>query len=216
MDSALIDFLKNDYPTHFGLTWDDTTMKIRREQRPKGKVEIRDGQPQIVQYAGHGVSVITNHSEMDVEIIDFEHYINIFKGTNAGMGRKCDFIINPIAGYDFIVFNELTESESQYIKPFTSPTTGEEKEGKLAYAKRQLEISIEKFYSINNFLDSYTKKVALFSCRLTDTKPNQTMSKSVRAFRKPQKIFSNIRAHELLSHDFVFEQRIYDNEYKIC
>lgn len=78
------------------------------------------------------------------------------------MGRKCDFIINPIAGYDFIIFNELTESEKQYIMPFTSPKTGEEKEGKLAYAKKQLEISIEKFYSVNNFLDDYEKKSGSF------------------------------------------------------
>ena len=216
MDSALIDFLKKVYPAHFGQEWKEDTMQVRREQRPKGKFEIRDGQLQIVQYTGNGVSVINNNSETDVEIIDFEHYINIFRDTDAGMGRKCDFIINPIAGYDFIIFNELTESEKQYIMPFTSPKTGEEKEGKLAYAKKQLEISIEKFYSVNNFLDDYEKKVALFSCRLTDTRPNGIMSKSLRAFRKPQKIFANIRAHELLIHDFVFEQRIYDNEYKVC
>lgn len=135
MDSALIDFLKKDYPSHFGLEWDDNTMKIRKEKRPKGKFEIRDGQLRIVQYAGRGVSVINNNSGTDVEIIDFEHYINIFCDTDAGMGRKCDFIINPIAGYDFIIFNELTESERQYIMPFTSPQTGKEKEGKLAYAK---------------------------------------------------------------------------------
>lgn len=125
MDSALIDFLKKDYPYHFGLEWKEDTMQVRKEQRPKGKFEIRDGQPQIVQYAGHGVSVINNNSEIDVEIIDFEHYINIFHDTDAGMGQKCDFIINPIAGYDFIVFNELTESEKQYVMPFISPKTRE-------------------------------------------------------------------------------------------
>ena len=42
----------------------------------------------------------------------------------------------------FIIFNELTESERRYIMPFTSPQTGEEKEGKLAYAKKQLEIGL--------------------------------------------------------------------------
>lgn len=214
MDSALIDFLKKDYPTHFGLEWKEDTMQIRREQRSKGKFEIRDGQQQIVQYKGDGVSVINNNSETAVEIIDFEHYINIFRGTDAGKGRKCDFIINPIAGYDFIVFNELTESETQYIKPYIFPETGEEKEGKLAYVKKQLESSIEKFYSVNDFLDKYEKRVALFSCRLTDGKPKRYMTQSVSAFRKPQKILSNIRAHEPLSHGFVFEQRIYNNEYK--
>ena len=47
MDSALIDFLKKDYPAHFGQEWKEDTMQVRREQRPKGKFEIRDGQLQI-------------------------------------------------------------------------------------------------------------------------------------------------------------------------
>lgn len=98
--------------------------------------------------------------------------------------------------------------------PFTSPKIGEEKEGKLAYAKKQLEISIEKFYSVNDFLDNYKKRVALFSCRLTAGKPERYMTQSVSAFRKPQKILSNIRANERLAHGFIFEQRIYNKEYK--
>lgn len=130
MDSALIDFLRKDYPSHFGVEWDENTMQIRKEQRSKGKFEIRDGQPHIVQYAGRGVSVINNNSDIAVEIIDFEHYINLFRDTDA--------------------------------------------------------------------------------------KPNRIMSQSLKAFRKPQKIFSNIRAHEPLVHDFIFEQRIYSQEYKIC
>lgn len=68
MDSALMDFLKKDYPKHFGMEWKEDTMQVRREQRTKGKFEIRDGQPQIVQYAGNGVSVINNNSEIDAEV----------------------------------------------------------------------------------------------------------------------------------------------------
>lgn len=215
MDSALINFLKKDYPNHFKMKWDGNTMEIRREEHSTGKFEIRDLQPTIIQYRGNGVSVINNNSQVNVEIIDFEHYINLYKDTPAGLGRKCDFIINPIAGYDFIIFNEFTESESRYVTPFDVPETGEHKEGKRAYAKRQLEFSIEKFYCVNNFLDNYQKKVALFSCRLSDGKPNHVMTKSMTAFRKTQKILSNIRSNEPMVHGFIFEQRIYDKEYKV-
>ncbi len=215
MNSTLIDFLEKDYPAHFNVKWDEVGTQIRKEQQPKGKFEIRDRRQKIVQYSGKGVSVINNNSNIDVEIIDFEHYVDIFKKMEAGLGRKCDFIINPIAGYDFIVFNELTESDSQYLLPFTSPETGEGKEGKLAYAKKQLEMSIEKFYSVNDFLDNYKRKTALFSCRLTSGKPERVMTKSLAAFRKPQRILSNIHSNELLVHGFVFEQRIYDKEYKL-
>ena len=36
MDSALIDFLKKDYPAHFGQEWKEDTMQVRREHRTKG------------------------------------------------------------------------------------------------------------------------------------------------------------------------------------
>lgn len=32
MDSALIDFLQKDYPSHFGLEWKEGTMQVRKEQ----------------------------------------------------------------------------------------------------------------------------------------------------------------------------------------
>lgn len=95
------------------------------------------------------------------------------------------------------------------------PSTGEQREGKLAYAKKQLEESIERFYSVNNFLDNYVRKVALFSCRLTDGRGDSVMAQSMKAFRRPQKVFSNIYSHDLLVHGFVFEQRIYDHEFKV-
>lgn len=215
MESALIDFLKKDYPACFGVAWRADTMVIRREEHPSGRFEIRDQQERIIQYRGEGVSVIYNNSRLNVEVIDFEHFINLFRDTPAGMGRKCDFIVHPVAGYDFIIFNELTESESRYVEPFDVPQTGEHKEGKRVYAKKQLEISIEKFYSVNNFLDNYKKKVALFSCRLSDGRPNHPMTRSMMAFRKVQKVLSNIRSNEPMAHGFVFEQRIYDKEYKV-
>lgn len=216
MKSSLIEFLEQQFPVAFNRKWDTEKMIIRREQRSKGKFEIKDKEPKIVQFHGKGVSVINNTAEIPVEIVDFESYIDLLDSADGEIGRKCDFIINPIAGYDFIIFNELTESETQYIKPFVSPSSGEAKEGKLSYAKKQLENSIELFYKVNPvFLERYTRKIALFSCKLTDTKPNNAMAQSIRGFRKPQKIFSNIRANQLLTHGFIFEQRIYNTEYKI-
>lgn len=215
MESALVHFLKTDYPLHFYVEWEDAVMRIRKEEHPGGRFEIRDCQSHIIQYEGQGVSVINNNTQVNVEVIDFEHYINNFQGKKAGEGNKCDFIIHPVAGNDFIIFNELTESASQYIKPFEVPTTGEWREGKLVYAKRQLEASIEKFYGVNDFLDDYVRRIALFSCRLTDKRPNSIMAKSMRAFRKSQRFFSNIQSHEVLVHGFVFELRIYNAEFKV-
>lgn len=216
MDSALDHFLKNDYLYHFGNEWDESVMHLRKEERASGKIEIRDGRPTIIQYPGKGVSIINNNSRINVEIIDFEHFCNSYRDGNERDGRRCDFIINPIAGYDFIVFNELTESESKYVEPYICPEKGKRKDGKRLYVLKQLTASIETFYEVNDFLDEYKKRIALFSCRLTDGNTNRSsVIKSMKAFRKPQHIISNIRSNEPMPHGFVFEQRIYDEAYKV-
>ena len=46
-------------------------------------------------------------------------------------------------------------------------------------------------------------------------RPNSIMAKSMRAFRKSQRFFSNIQSHEVLVHGFVFELRIYNAEFKV-
>ena len=40
MDSALIDFLKKDYPAHFGQEWKEDTMQVRREQRDRKSTRL--------------------------------------------------------------------------------------------------------------------------------------------------------------------------------
>ena len=60
------------------------------------------------------------------------------------------------------MLNELTNTESKYILPFAQSATGAQQIGKLAYAKRQLEATIERIYEVGNVLDSYDKKLPCF------------------------------------------------------
>ena len=114
--STLCDFLKKDYSAHFGITWDDNTMQIRKECPASVVFEIRDQQPTIVQPTGKGVSVIRKR-DYSVEIVDFEAFCKTIHGRNNAP-KCCDFIISPNVGEEFIVLNELTNTESKYILPF--------------------------------------------------------------------------------------------------
>lgn len=213
MDSALVQYLKTGFLSHYGVRWDSSKNSLRREEKSSIKFEIKDKEDTIVQYTGHGVSVLNNKLNVNVEIIDFEDFMNQFDDTPAGIEDRCDFIINPIAGYDVIVFNELTETKSRYIHPFVQPTTGEEREGKLNYAKGQLKSSIERFYICDNFLDNYGRKVALFSYKLTDTDmPNNPAMMSMKAFQSVTGIYANISSDDM-PHGFTFEQRVYNKEF---
>lgn len=214
--STLCNFLKKDYPSHFRTTWDDNTMQIRKECPASVVFEIRDQQPTIVQSTGKGVSVIRK-KDYSVEIVDFEAYCKTIHGKD-NIPSCCDFIISassPNDGKKYIVLNELTNTESKYILPFAQSATGAQQIGKLAYAKRQLEATIERIYEVGNVLDSYDKKVALFSCRLSDKKGVHPMTKSARQFSLPIMKLEKMRLHETLPHGFEFVMRVYNKEYEL-
>ena len=211
--STLCDFLKKDYSAHFGITWDDNTMQIRKECPASVVFEIRDQQPTIVQPTGKGVSVIRKR-DYSVEIVDFEAFCKTIHGRNNAP-KCCDFIISPNVGEEFIVLNELTNTESKYILPFAQSATGTQQTGKLAYAREQLEATIERIYEVSNVLDSYDKKVALFSCRLSDKKGVHPMAKSARQFSRPIMRLEKMKLHETLPHGFEFVMRVHDKEYEL-
>ena len=211
--STLCDFLKKDYSAHFGITWDDNTMQIRKECPASVVFEIRDQQPTIVQPTGKGVSVIRKR-DYSVEIVDFEAFCKTIHGRNNAP-KCCDFIISPNVGEEFIVLNELTNTESKYILPFAQSATGTQQTGKLAYAREQLEATIERIYEVGNVLDSYDKKVALFSCRLSDKKGVHPMAKSARQFSRPIMRLEKMKLHETLPHGFEFVMRVYNKEYEL-
>lgn len=211
--SRLSDFLVNVYAPHFNAAWTNDMRQLRTEVPASVRFEIEDKKPQIVQPSGSGVSVI-RRPDVRVEIIDIEHFMGLVHGTD-NTPNSCDFAISPETGLDFIMLNELTKSKSTYILPYVQPLTGEEKIGKLEYAKMQLTKTIDRMYEVSNFCDQYDVKTALFSCRLSDKSGNGIMARSSKAFCKPIYKLQHMTLHEELPHGFVFKMRVYEAEYRL-
>ena len=199
MKSALMKFLLEDYPRHRGKAL-EKVVPPRREEPHTTTFEIHDQKERIIQEAKQGVSMIRYPGHVQIEIIDFESYL---KQYNEEGVLRCDFVIGPIAGDAFIVFNELTKSEGQYLVD------------KRQHATEQLKASIERFYAVGNLLDDYKKKIALFSYRRTDKLQGEPTAEARRKFRQPQRIVSNLSSREVLPHGFTFEQRLYPTPYVI-
>lgn len=212
MNSTLIDFLSIDYPFKF-INKNIEPNSIRREEPASPYFEICDKKPTIEQPKGKGVAVFRNTSGYLVEVIDFEAYTH--QMTPQDPEKSCDFIINSKADNSIIVFNELTVTELGYIKDFVQPITGQKREGKFSYAKGQLMKSIQRFYDVNDFLDNYDRKIALFSCRIPVKIKNQTIAQSMKSFRRTMQMNSNIRRNNWNCHGFVLQTRIYDNVFEI-
>lgn len=211
--SSLLDFLVTDYASYFGVTWNAATMTIRTEEPASICFEIEDKKPDIVQPSGQGVSVIRRTADM-VEVLDLEGFTKLVH-AGENIPSSCDFAISPSVGTGFILLNELTRTKSDYILSFKQPKTGIEQEGKLEKAKQQLSATIDRFYEVSNFCDTYAEKVALFSCRLSDKAKNGLMAKSAKSFNKVIYKLQRMKLHDELPHGFVFKMRIYNEEYRI-
>lgn len=211
--SSLSNFLTGDYASYFGVTWNAAIMSLRTESPAAICFEIEDKKPSIIQPVGQGVSVIRRKAN-PIEVIDLEDFTRTIHGENK-TPSCCDFAISPEIGSDFLLLNELTRTKSDYILHFTQPETSLNREGKLEFAKNQLAETINRLYEVSNFCDQYSKKVALFSCRLSDKAKNGIMAKSARSFNKGIYKLQRMKLHEKLPHGFVFKMRVYSEEYKI-
>lgn len=173
----------------------------------------------IVQPHSLGVAAFENTGGDKVFVVHFEAYINSYRRGDAGAGKKCDFILVPQQGYRYIILNEVSVSEPQYVEDFTQPKTGKAKMGKLRTAKeQQLPASIEKLSCADvNFLPCFERRVALFSLcyPCLKAKPRDEAAKSFVAFLSTVEMFANIQMPTTLAHGFVFEQRIYPNKYEL-
>ncbi len=213
MHSSFIDFLINDYASHFGIQREDAKTAIRSEIPSSIRFEIEDKKVNIVQPAGHGVSVFRRNENL-TEIIDMEAF-TLFIHGNGNTPSSCDFVLAPLIGMEYLVLNELTVSKSNLILPFTQPQTGIEQIGKLEKAKKQLVETINRFYQVSNFCDQFNEKVALFSCRLSDKSKRGIMARSAKAFNKTIHMLQKMRIHDSLPHSFIFKMRIYESEYQL-
>ena len=211
--SKLTDFLTQDYAQHFGVAWQPATMTLRMDTPASVCFEIEDKQPTIQQPAGKGVSVIRRKADA-VEVIDIEDFMRIVHGSD-NTPSSCDFTISPCVGNDFLVLNEITRSKSVYIRQFGQPKTGEQREGKLETAKRQLTETINRFYEVSEFCDQFAEKTALFSCRLSDKSSNGIMARSAKSFNKSIEKLQRMQLHEQLPHGFIFKLRVYNSEYRL-
>lgn len=211
--SVLSDFLTKDYAAFYGVTWNSASMSLRTEIPASVCFEIEDKKLAIVQPTGQGVSIIRRKSDL-LEILDLEDFTKQIHGSD-NTPSCCDFAVSPQIGTSFLLLNELTRTKSDYIKRFVQSKTGEERDGKMDVAKRQLTATINRFYEVSNFCDQYAERTALFSCRLSDKPQKGIMAKSAKAFNRGIYKLQRIQLHESLPHGFVFKFRVYDEEYQI-
>lgn len=215
MDSSLELFLREQYPRYYHKPL-PLHFELRIETTHAPTFELRDGQPCILQAEGDGVSKFANRAGVTIDIVDFEQYITNLRTGKASEGKKCDFILVPRDDTQWIILNEISETSAAYIEPFVQPKTGRQQEGKLAHAMSQLRESIDKLSCAPDFIGRYQHRVALFSYRVPEADWDNEATESMKSFLSVTSMAGNISMPASLGEGFVFEQRVYPEEYVIA
>lgn len=170
--------------------------------------EIKDKEDQIVCKNGEGISVFSNPRQDKITIIDFEDYINKWRGQ-AGQGKRCDFILYDEV--DYIVLNELTMCKEYFLDEHERD--GIKVAGKRSHAISQIQESINKLChvpEINDFIEEKRNKIGLFSYRIKeDACVAKEVNNAMALFKSVNTIYENISSSDVFTNGFMFEQRIY-------
>lgn len=159
--------------------------------------------------------VLQVESKTEVTQINFEYFID--KNFKKYTSSKCDFIFYDNG--DKIVFGDFSCSFSEYIDSHVC--NGEQKEGKRAKVQIQIKRSIEELYKvpeIAEYLDSHTKKIALFAYRAKDDELSHNLTSKLKASRDAfLGEFNALNKRKLkfqLTHDFIYTENRYPEVYK--
>lgn len=207
MAITLKDYLQNVYPKRTGYTGKKTPV-LNDVTTNNKSFELCDAKrchtaTFITSGGNTGEACFYNLNNVDVYIVNFESYIDSYTQSNsAGRKEKCDLILTSASDYNFIVLNELS--------------TGKRIENKLEHAIEQFNDSIEKLSENKFFLLLFKQRIALLSYKLTDTNSSSLVAQSIAKFGLPTRATSkNISLQEVLKRGFVFEQRIYPDEFEL-
>lgn len=170
-------FLKYRFPRHYGIDPDTVNVPIERIQDPFTKVDAKACNDAVaIPYNGGGafnkyrdvcstcdrVVLKVDNNGHKITIVEFENYINSLTGTITG--NRCDLLMTDGISHNKIVFCDLCCYDERYI----GPNAGHHPEGKRAFARKQMETSIELFMDVdvlNHHILTYPEKVCLFAYR---------------------------------------------------
>lgn len=160
MPSLLRSFLQNDFPKHRGKEWSPNTMSIVCTTTSHRKFWVVDDNrnPFRDNDREGGASFENTGQWGQIEIVHFEDFIDkLTVGENKI--KKCDCIVAHKEIPNTIVFLELKEYNKKYL------------DGGREEAIQQLKASIDYFNDMGDFLNHYTRRIALFAYRLRHVPP---------------------------------------------
>lgn len=142
------------------------------------------------------------------------------KACNDAANIRCDLIMTDGVPHNKIVFCDLCCYEEKYI----GPNSGQHPEGKRAYARKQMEKSIEMLLSVNvlnQYILTYPEKECLFAYRSYNAiqQPVKAQRRNVEDNMQAMMVTPSsvsgriVTENNVMNHNFTFVQNKYPAVY---
>lgn len=186
----MLDLLKNQLPKYYGLH--RTVKFIFSEKTNKSHFDLDDGHNTIIVNYQSGNVSFEHSTKTNIEVIDYEKYINGFSGTVFEKGRlRCDFILYDLEGLNFFLLNEQTSTTGSTAN-LAKPIIG--RNGIIRYAGGKYEKAADQLLEtvktlkdvpiINNFIGSFIRKVCLMSYVINRTSLHPAVDAFVNRYKQ--------------------------------
>lgn len=165
----MIGLLKNELPAHYGLH--RLVIDVPHETISETHFDLADeGDDMVVAYRTGNVS-FSHESATEMEVINYECYLNGLSGTAFERGRKrCDYILYEKGSDGSFVLNEQTSALGT-MALLSKPILDKSKTVKYPggkYEKVEIQLSetlrtLMEVSAIAGFISGYTRRICLMS-----------------------------------------------------
>lgn len=184
----MIDLLKTDLPTHYGLHR-CKTIEVPAESTSEPNFDLTDNADGIIMAFREGNVSFAWANQTETEVINYERYLNNLSGTAFERGKKrCDCIIYEKGkeASHFFILNEQTSTIGT-TQLLSKPILDKKKNvqypgGKYEKVETQLLETLQTLIavpSIAAFIDKYNRKICLMSYVIN---PRIALSNAQKAF----------------------------------
>lgn len=155
----LNNLLELNFIAHYRLT---TTGTVNVVSTTKTNFDLNDDAV-LVYPTGKGIAKYSNPNNKEVNIVNFESFINSLPRTFQHRREKCDLILCT-SDYSYFILSELTNTDPKYVSDFarSDGTFGIGKRSKAISQLKQTLKDISDVSEIDNFIKRHSTKHCCF------------------------------------------------------
>ena len=166
--------LLNNFPAHYALTGPIPAPPVKTTTA--AYFELRDDTHLIYFNMGEGIAPHKNDNQLQVKVINYEDFHNNLPHAFKRGRNICDLIAYTTQAFNYFSLNELTDTDPNYIVPFTNSKGSQF--GKRLKAIHQLESTLISLCNVPD-IKSFVERFVTMRCCFFNKQVNPPVTQTV-------------------------------------